>query len=496
MGIKNNLTIDIGNGFYESDSLPFANQRCVNLYPNFPQAPALKSSSLFNVSGLREVAKVSSLAADKSRGGWKFNGVPYFVNGRWLYQLERIVGFGGAESYRLNRIGEVNGSGRCSFADNGDQLMIINGDGVGYIYQPSAVPQFQVISAAGFTANGIPEQVAFVDSYFVVTTNQNLAIVSAPNDGLSWNALDSISAEADPDGVVAPFVFKNQLYLSGEETCESYTNIGGAGVPFQRVNGFVLSQGCSAPFSIRNIGSAVLWIGRGENEKPAIWIFNGGEPQKVSTTAIDNKLHEASEDDIRKAFSWAYSERGHDFVGFTFAGFTFVYDLATGKWHERLSDIRDVRGRRFTRRCRINCVVDAYNQLIVGDSEDGRLGVIDYDRYKEYDEPLRSFFTTSPLYELGNSFSLPAVELLCESGVGNPDKPEPEVRLEISRDGAVFENPRSRELGAIGNRSIRQIWHKNGRVSRFCIFKFTISDPVKRRLFGVELKFKQGLANG
>jgi len=338
-----NLTIDLGTGFYKSDSLPFANQRCVNLYPNFPQAPALKSSSLFNVSGLREVANVGRKSNQRNRGSWVFNGVPYFVNEGNLYRLDRTVNFDGSETYSTTVIGEVDGNGRCSFADNGRQLMIIDNEGTGYIYQPTATPQCQTITDAGFTANGTPRKVVFVDSYFVVTTSNNVAIISAPFDGLDWNALDFISAEADPDGVIAPLVFKNQLYLLGTETTEAYTNIGGAGVPFQRVNGFILSTGCTSPDTVRNIGNAVLWIGRGENEQPSVFIFNGSEPQRVSTTAIDNLLHDASPDDIQSAFSWAYSQRGHDFVGFTFGNFTFVYDLATQKWHECVSDVRDGR---------------------------------------------------------------------------------------------------------------------------------------------------------
>lgn len=491
-----NLTIDIGTGFYESDSLPFSNQRCVNLYPNIPQAPALKSSSLFNTSGLRRVAITGRKAADSNRGAWVFDGIPYVVNGQFLYSITRNVALDGEVTYEPNVIGQIAGSGFCSFADNGKQLIIINDQGTGFIYQPTGSPQFQMISDAGFYANGIPQQVVFVDSYFVVTTSEDFAIISAVNDGLSWNALDRVTAEADPDGIVAPFVLKNQLYLLGTQTTESFTNIGGAGVPFQRVNGFVLSRGCKAPFSVRNIGNAVVWIGGGENEKPAIWLFNGGEPQKISTTAIDNKLDEASEIDVERAFSWAYAQRGHEFIGFTFNEFTFVYDLSNGRWHERQSDVTDPTGVRITKRCRVNSVVNAYNELLVGDSEDGRIGLIDDQMYSEYFEPLRSEFTTTPLYDLGNSYSVPAIELLCERGVGNKEAPEPVVRLEISRDGATFEDPRTRSLGAEGNRATRPIWYKNGRVTQYSIFKFTISDPVKRRLFGVELQYKQGARNG
>lgn len=491
-----NVTIDVGNGYYESDSLPFANQRCVNLYPNYPQAPALSSTSLFEVQGIEEVLTTSRNAADSNRGSWVFNAVPFFVNGDFLYRLDRSVGFGGAVSYKIVTLGEIEGTGAVSMSDNGRQLIIIDSEGNGHIYQPTANPQLQSITDAGFQANGIPKRVVFIDSYFVVTTNQKKAIISSPNDGTNWNALDFISAEADPDEIVAPFVFKNQLYLLGAETTETYRNIGGAGVPFQRINGFVLSQGCIAPNSVQSIGNKVLWVGNGANEQPVIWLFNGSEPQKISSTAIDTKIHELSEEEVSNIYSWSYSLRGHEFIAFTASNWTFIFDTATTKWHERESETRDTRGFRITKPCRIRTVVSAYNELLVGDSEDGRIGLIKAGVYKEYDEPLISFFTTSPLYDMGNSFSLPSIEVLCDSGVGNSDAPNPEIRLEVSRDGAVFENPRTRYLGAVGDRKIRQIWYKNGRVSRYCIFKVTVSDFVKRRFFGMELTYKRGLGSG
>jgi hypothetical protein len=488
-----NLTIDIGNGFYQSDSLPFSNQRCVNLYPNFPQAKALKSSSLFEVQGLREIAKTGDKAVDRNRGGWLFNKKPYFVNGTGLYELEQIINFDRSVDYRVNLIGEIEGSGFCSFSDNGRQLIIINNLGDGYIYDPSLAPRFRKITDAGFTANGTPQQVTFIDSYFVVTTDQNKAIVSGVVDGLNWNALDFFTAEADPDGVVAPFTFKNQLYLLGSETTEAYRNIGGAGVPFQRLNSFVLTRGCSAPFTVRTIGDAVFWIGKGDNEQVAVYQFAGSEPVRVSTTAIDNILSNLTLLEVQQAFSWAYSSRGHDFIAFTVGDFTFVYDIATQKWHERQSSVRDRRNSRLNTRCRIRSVLNAFNLLVVGDSEDGRIGVIDPEIHTEYEQPLITYFTTNPLYDLGNAYTLPLIELVCEGGVGNKDVPDPEVRLEISRDGVVFEDAKTRKLGRRGARGRRQIWRRNGRFSTVSVLKFTVSDAVKRRFFGVELKYKQGI---
>lgn len=486
------VSVDIGSGFYQSDALSFSNQRCVNLYPNIPQAPALKQTSLFNVQGISQIAITSRLARDRNRGAWVFDSVPYFLNGDTLFRVDQNITFGNQVTYEAVAVGEVPGQGFCSFSDNGNQLIIINQEGQGFIYQPTGNPQFQEITTPEFSANGVPQQVVFVDSFFIVTTDLDRAIVSAPNNGLAWDALDFFTAEADPDGIVAPFVYRNQLYLLGTETTETYQNIGGAGVPFQRINGFFLTQGCSAPFSVQTLGDSVLWVGRGENEQPSIYQFTGSIPQKVSTIAIDNRLHELSEADLGNIFSWSYSLRGNEFVAFTSRNFTFVYDTTTGRWHERSSSVTDRNGNRLDIPCRIQSVVNAYNEILVGDSEDGRIGLVDSDIYREYDEPLISFFTSSPLYDLGTSFTLPRIELLCENGVGNENAPDPEVRLQISRNGRFFEQARTRKLGTSGQYQLRQMWRKNGRVDRYCVFKITVSDPVKRRLFGLELDVKRG----
>jgi hypothetical protein len=489
-----NITIAVGGGFYESDSLPFANQRCVNLKPNFPQAVALKNDSLFEVEGTREIAITSRKASDRNRGSWVFGGIPYFINGQNLYRLDRSEGFGGVITYTVVQVGAVTGSGLCSISDNGTQIIIINNEGIGFIYNPSADVRFTTITSAGFYANGMPEQVVFLDGYFIVTTSDKKAIVSAINNGLSWNALDNFTAEADPDGIVAPFVYRNQLYLLGTQTTECFRNIGGAGVPFERLNGFVLTRGCTAPFSVRQLASTVYWVGSGENEQPVILSFNGSDTQKISTTAIDTKIHELSEKQVGEIYSWAYGLRGHKFIAFSSSDWTFIYDVATQRWHERESQVIS-NNNRITKKSRIQSAIGAYNEILVGDTEDGRIGLIDAELYSEYELPLVSFFTTSPLYELGNSFSLPSVEVLCESGVGNAKKEKPEIRLSVSRDGATFENPRTRLLGSSGQRKTRQVWYKNGRVTRFCIFKVEISDPVRRRIFALELKYKRGSGN-
>ena len=259
--------LPIANGFYVSDSLPIAAQECTNWYPNIAQGQALSPETLFGTPGLVELASSGTLD-NENRGAHEMAGKPYFVNGTRLYRLDES-GTADNPIYDLVFINDIDGTGRVSIADNGTQLMVLVPGGNGYIYN-HVTDAFAQITDTDFTANGNPQHVVFVDGYFCVTTDTKKFIVSALNDGLSYNALDFGTAESDPDDIVAPIVFRNQLFIAGGQTIESFQNIGGADFPFQRT-GLYLSKGVKAPFSLVNSQNTFMFVGGGENEGPAIW---------------------------------------------------------------------------------------------------------------------------------------------------------------------------------------------------------------------------------
>lgn len=477
------VELPIANGFYESDSLPISAQQCCNWYPNIVQTQALSQETLFGTPGLSQLQTSGSIA-EINRGAHVKADIPYFVNGDTLFRLDRTVNPDLTETFTLAALGTIEGSGRVSMADNGVQLMVLVPGGKGYIYNEAAGTPFQEITDLDFTANGSPQQVKFLDGYFVVTTDSKKFIVSALNDGLSWNALDFGSAEADPDIIVAPAVTRNQLFITGSQTTEVFQNIGGTGFPFQRVNGFVMDKGCAAPFSIINANSTFYMIGSGENETPAIWAFTGNNYTKVSTTAIDNVLSSATAEELSAAFAWKYADRGASFVGFTVSDKTFVIDTINGRWHERSSMIDNS-----DRRWRVNSMVSAYNRVIVGDFIDGRIGELSKSIFKEYGGEIRRIVSTQPFSNVGDSMRVPSIELTMEGGVGNSDRSDPKVSMEISDDGGrTFTYERQRSIGKVGQYKKRAIWYKNGRFERFRVLRFKFSDPVKPVIIKLEAK--------
>lgn len=456
-------TLPIANGHYVSDSLPLSAQQCVNWYPNVEKVtPVLSQETLIGTPGMRQIA-TSGVHNQINRGAWVMSGVPYFVNGDSLYRLESDIG-------TLTYLGVIGGIGRVSMADNGRQLCIVApGDSsIGYIYDGSSLTQ---ITDADFTANGQPQSVVFIDGYFLFSTDSKKFIISALNDGLSYNALDFGSSEADPDDIVAPFVYNNQLFMLGSQTIEAFQNIGTADFPFQRT-GLFIPKGLKGQFAIASANNSFMFVGAGKNESPAVWALDGNGVSKVSTTAIDSFLQDQ---DISTCFAWSYAQKGAYFVGFSFPDTSLVFDSVSGRWHERKSYLNGV-----NIGYRVNAIVSAYNKTLVGDSQDGRIGILDIDEFTEYGNNIIRTVATQPFQNNMQPMMVPSIELTLESGVGNQDVPDPTITLEISKDGGkTWGYARVRHIGKVGEYSKRSIWRRNGRMSRFFTLKFTLSDAVK-----------------
>ena len=457
--------LPIANGFYMSDSLPISAQECTNFYPNkITAAPALSTETLFGTAGSTQLA-TSGVILQQNRGSHTMAGIAYFVNGNAIYRL--------SADNTLSNLGEISGSGRVSMADNGTQLLILVPGGEGFILTDDP-PVLTKITDADFTANGNPQYVVFIDGYFALTTDSKKFIVSAINNGLSYNALDFGTAEADPDKIVAPVVFNNQLFIAGSETTEAFQNQGGTGFPFQR-SGLFMAKGVKAPFSIVNSSDTFMFIGGGENESPAIWAYQGNSYIKVSTTAIDSILSSTSEADIVSAFAWSYAQDGAYFVGFSLPNTTLVFDTISAKWHERKSNVNGD-----TIRSRINSVTSAYGLILVGDSQDGRIGNLSTEVYTEYGNNIVRRVATQPFQNNMESFTVPSLELTMEAGVGNEAVVNPQIMMDRSTDGGkTFVDQRTRSIGKIGQYNKRTIWRRNGRTARFEVFRFTLSDAVK-----------------
>ena len=471
------VELPIGDGYYKSNSLPVSAQECLNWFVHVPEAPSLSPKQLYGTPGMTQVV---TSGADSNRGGHLMGGKAYFVNGTSLYRLNA--------DNTLTTLGTISGTGRVWMTDNGTQLCILVPGGSGYIFtEPSTLT---AISDTDFTANGNPVAVCFIDGYFVFTTDTNKFIISDLNNGLAYNALDFGSAESSPDGALVPTVFKNQLFIVGEITTEAFSNIGGPDFPFQR-SGLFLDEGTVSPFSVVPASETFMFIGGGKNETPAVYALAGNATQKVSTSAIDELLQDLTAPELAQVYGFSYAQSGHYFVGFTLPATTIVYDTSTGLWHERRSydtvdsEIVEVP-------YRASCFVSTGGKIYAGDSIDGRIGLVSPDVYSEYGNRIKRVVSTQPFQNNFQPYFVPYLELTIESGVGNSTEPDPQMMLDRSLDGGkTFAYSRARPMGKMGEWNRRAVWRRLGRVSRFDIYRFTLSAPVKPVVIALTADIRQ-----
>ena len=475
------IEIPISQGYYQSDSLAIGNQECVNLVPVVQQATVFSERQLIGTPGIRQVTTSGATADDINRGAHVLAGIPYYVQGNTLYRLDRSYA-SGYETFSLTVVGvtpvSITGSGRVSMADNGTQLMILVPGGNGFIYNKDTDIMERILEGPFAEGSGFsPQYVVFIDGYFAVNTDEKVWFVSNLNDGTAWDILDFGSAEADPDPIVAPVVYNNQIFMLGSETTEGFQNIGGSGFPFQRSNVF-LDKGCLAPFSLVATNQMFFMVGGGVNEQPAVYAYSEGAYQRISTNAIDEAIDSYTDAELQTIFAMAWAGRGQFFVSFTFPDRTFTYNTSTGMWHEQKSSIPDDLGDLVQTRWRVNSMVTAYGYLIAGDAVDGRIGILDVDEYTEYDNNIIRTFSPQPISNSGKSFRMVQAELTMEAGVGN-GVPEPIISMAVSENLKTYQYERNRRIGAIGRYGQRTIWRKLGRVPRYALLKFRLSDPVK-----------------
>lgn len=475
------MQLEIATGFYQSDSLPLAAQRCINWQPVVPQASALNQRALFDVQGIVTKSLTGATISGLNRGAVVVNEVPYFVNGNNLYSISSTL--------VVTDHGTIEGAKRVSLAHNGQFLVIVDPGNKSYVFDNETSILVQITD----TDFIVSDTVSFKDGFFIFTaTDGSVFFISELNDPLSYNALDFGSAEVRPDKIIASFVNHNELFILGEETIELFQNVGGADFPFVRVPGGDTQKGVFAKHSIIDFDNSFVFVGGAVNEQAAIWRMVGSAGvRKISTSAIDNAIQKFTKEEIQDAFAMTYAFGGNFFVAFTFASVnisskTFVYDATTSAlagedtWHERQTGVTDDKWR-------VTSIVTAFGELLVGDSIDGRIGEFDKDTHTEYGDVIFRHKASRPFTNDQTPAFVDELKLTMESGVGLIGEDAPQIRMDFSDDGGrTFGNEFWRTYGKIGRYERLPSWRRQGRVPRNRVVRFTTTENVRSNLLRLD----------
>jgi len=468
------------SGAYTARSVNAADNRLINLYPEAVKEGGYDLGFLTRCPGLRKLATIGS---GPIRGLWKMGPVPwvYVVSGQGLYEVNPAT-WTGILRGNVSAFG-----GLAQMSDNGTQLFISEAT-VGYIYNIGTTA-FGAITDPDFTSS---EFVGYLDGYFVYNEGGGQKFwVTSLLDGTSINPLEFASAEASPDILRALLVDHREVWLFGDNSTEVWYNAGLTDFPLARVQGVFLEIGVDAPNSVAKLDNSIFWLGGDERGRGIVYRANGYNAVRVSTHAIETAI--ASYMVKNDAMAFTYSQEGHQFYVLTFRteGKTWVFDVATGEWHERAAFAGGV----FTR-YRAQCHVAVAGLNVVGDYVTGDIYALDLAYYgNEAQKWLRSWRALPPGQNDGKRTVHKALQLHCESGVGtnSGQGSNPIIYLRWSDDGGhTWSNSLSRPMGQglIGEYGKRILWRRLGTTQKLRdrIYEVSGSDPVKITIISADLE--------
>jgi len=124
--------------------------------------------------------------------------------------------------------------------------------------------------------------------------------------------------------------------------------------------------------------NSVFWLGADARGQGIVYRAQGYQAVRISTHAIEFAIQQY--DNMSDALAYTYQQDGHTFYVLIFpsADTTWVYDAATGAWHERAG----FKLGEFTRH-RSNCHTAFNGESIVGDYENGNLYAFDLAIYAD-----------------------------------------------------------------------------------------------------------------
>jgi hypothetical protein len=341
-------------------------------------------------------------------------------------------------------------------ADNGIHAVFVDGTTTAPTVKLS---DFTVGVMAGDGWYGA-EFVSFIDGRFVFNKPGTQIFYWTGAYALTLDALDFASAEGAPDKLVTLLVDHREIWLMGERTTEKFYSSGASDSPFARLNGVFIEQGIMARYSAASINNAIAWLGANEQGGGIVWLSGGGDPQRISTHAMEEEFRTYGA--LEDAFAFVCQQGGHTFYWLTFpsAGKTWVYDAATNQWHERA--YRD--SLNHLTRDRANCHAYYKGMNLVGDWQDGRVYKLDLDATTDDGaEIVRIKDFPHSVHADGFRMFYQRFRLDCEVAVGNATEADPQVWLSWSDDGGhTWSSTLTRSLGKTGDYRHRVEWRRLG----------------------------------
>lgn len=365
-----------------------------------------------------------------------------------------------------------------------EYTMAVNPGGAASVVGVYSVAQFQQITDEDYPG---AETVTWQDGYFLVNPpNSQRFYISDINNGFLWDALDFASAESNPDEIVVIAADNGNVHLFGELSTEFWTNTGSLDFPFERISGGANEWGCAARASVVKYDNTLAFLAKNRMGEVIVARMNGYLPQRISNPELEHIINSYAA--VSDAVSYSYMIGGHPMlvINFPTASRTWLYDGLSNCWS--ILESNDLT------RHRSELGINYINRTVVTDFENGNIYVINPDSFTDNGEPIAFEVTGRHLAQNNDRVTCDSVQLNLEAGAGleTGQGENPQIMMQISKDGGhTYGVERWVTMGAIGQYKTRANWHRLGQ-ARDWVFKFRITDPVKRVIFGATLELRKG----
>ena len=382
---------------YTSQSPNVDDEACRNLYVELVEGQGKSQYALYPTPGLKLAVTLPTslpicgmIQVPGTVGGYR----TFAVSGRSFYEINGSPGIG----FGIILRGTLSGGNPAMVAGDvsiaygaatGGIGMLIASGGATYSFLLST--NTFAVATTGLAAVG---KVGYCDGFFLATSQRgNTIVASAPLDPTTWPGASTAQISVFPDSIVDMVVNQRQVWFFGQTASVVYYDSGNSPFPFDVVGGSYIEQGAVqgvqslVGVTAQKLDNSIFWLGISQLGQGIVWRANGYTPQRVSnhavefamqkyaaaTKVIDNQLQTTG---IQDAVAYTIQDQGHAFYVLYFPqansqrGATWVYDVATGLWHERFF-LNPVDGKEYAHRSQCHALLtDASNNPLahlVGD---------------------------------------------------------------------------------------------------------------------------------
>jgi hypothetical protein len=363
--------------------------RLINAYAE-PLGEASKPSSPApqvwrGTAGLTQFALT---AENNYRGGLQVKGIVYEAFQSNVVTVDQT----GAV---VTVLGNMLGTKKVSIARNqaaNPDVVAVDPDNGAFALTAAGVPNAPTAYNGGGNLPQ-PNSVAFQDGYFFFTIGDGRVFASALN-ALTQNALTFTTLQAKSDVTLLRGIPLSGLMLFFTTgSCEVQQDAANPApaYPYARVTVLETSLVQSAAIAGYEVGfGELLWVA---SDYGVYWMTAGSlsQPVKVSPPDLD-RLIEAQIKAGNQLEAGTQLYGGRKFWNISSPAWTWEFNLATRKWHEKQSWKAGVYGR-----ARATCGHPAFNKWLVGDQQGGKIHLVDDTAFTEDGSPLLFRLESGPV---------------------------------------------------------------------------------------------------